>query len=153
MKHVLVPCLAALLLATAGCGGKKIVPVTGVVKLNGKPYKNAVVSFQPIGGSMSDPDVGRGSSAVTDANGHFSMIYDGEKPGALIGKHRVRIFTRLGAEPSTDDGVESPKGSVKPQRMSEPIPIEWHDKSTKEFEVPAGGTDAANFDIETKGKG
>ena len=40
--------------------------------------------------------------------------------------------------------------AVKPQAFVEPIPMEWHEKSEKEFDVPNRGTDAANFDIETK---
>jgi hypothetical protein len=33
--------------------------------------------------------------------------------------------------------------------MVDPIPIEWHDQSQVEFEVLSGGTDSANFDIDT----
>ena len=35
----------------AGCSGDspKLAPVSGVVKLDGKPYHRAVVSFQPTG--------------------------------------------------------------------------------------------------------
>ena len=53
MNRARVPVLAALgilLGAAAGCGDKsKYVPVSGVVKLNGKPYPNAAVFFQHEG--------------------------------------------------------------------------------------------------------
>ncbi len=144
MKRAFVT--AALVLTGAvGCGGSEIVPVSGVVKLNGKPYRNAVVSFQPVG-NRDSPNPGRGSAGVTDADGRYTLTYDGERPGALVGKHRVRIFTQQGG-----GGEEGGKGkAVRPQRFAEPIPIEWHEKSMKTFEVPTGGTDAANFDILTK---
>jgi hypothetical protein len=144
-RYVLLGC-AVLLITPAGCGNnQKIAKVSGVVTLNGKPYKGAVVSFQPIG-DKETPNPGRGSSAVTDENGRYSLIYDGDKntPGALIGKHRVRIFTQMGAEKGADDGVTPP---VNPKKMAEPIPAEWHEQSTKEFDVPPKGTDKADFAI------
>src|SRR5438128_1934897 len=143
MKRILAS--AVVLVAVIGCGQRKIVPVSGVVKLNGKAYKNAVVSFQPLG-TKESPEPGRGSAGVTDDDGRYTLTYDGERPGALVGKHRVRIFTKYGAEPPPDDSAESLPGSKAP-RFVEPIPIEWNEKSTKEFDVPRGGTDAADFDI------
>ena len=35
----------------------------------------------------------------------------------------------------------------------DPIPLDWHEKSEKVFDVPAEGTDQANFDIVTPKKG
>src|SRR5262249_24389919 len=148
MQRSFVVGLAVLLAGVTGCGGSPLAPVSGVVKLNGKPYKNAVVSFQPLG-SREAPNPGRGSSAVTDEKGRFELIHDGEKPGAVVGRHRIRIITRVGAEPGPDDGAEAPK-KVLTQRNAEPIPAEWHERSTKEFEVHAGGTTEANFDIVTR---
>jgi|SRR5262245_22028314 len=148
MKRIVVTGLAVLCLA--GCsGGKKIVPVSGTVRLNGEPYANAIVSFQPIGESKDD-DVGRGSSGKTGPDGRYTLIYDGEKPGAVVGKHRVRIFTDLGAGGQAKNDLSESDPNWKPTRLSEPIPVEWHDQSTKEFTVPSGGTDTADFNIETK---
>src|SRR5438067_1319638 len=80
-----------------GCGGSKMAPVSGVVTLNGKPYKDAIVSFQPI--STSDnPNPGRGSDGRTDGDGHYKLMCEGTD-GAVVGKHKVRIRTyRDGAE-------------------------------------------------------
>jgi hypothetical protein len=157
--------LALAALAAAGCGGgPKIAEVSGVVTLNGKPYPNAVVSFQPLG-SKDNPNPGRGSVAETDQNGRFTLVYDGSERGALVGKHRVRIFTKIGAElPDTegdpaaaDSAVKAAakagktgKGGRRVMGMStlEPIPAEWNENSTKEFEVPAQGTSEANFAIQ-----
>ena len=137
----------ALLMTVVGCSGGSYAPVSGVVKINGKPYDKAVVTFQPIG-TPSSPNPGRGSSAYTDANGRFELICDDRK-GAIIGKHLVRIMTRgnevVGASPEGGSSDETPTN-----RTVDPIPAEWNSMSKVEFEVPASGTDKANFDIETK---
>jgi hypothetical protein len=146
MKRVFVAGLALVVLAGCG-GGRKVVPVSGVVTLNGQPYKNAIVTFQPVG-NESDPNPGRGSAGITDENGRFTLTYDGEKPGALIGKHRIRIVTKhVANDEPVDDRSESRPG-VMPVRNFEPIPLEWNELSERTFEVPSGGTDQANFAIE-----
>ena|SRR6476659_431010 len=144
-----------LLTAVVGCsGGPKFAPVSGVVKLDGQPYGNAVISFQPIG-TDANPEPGRGSSAYTDANGRFELLTDDARKGAVVGKHRVRIMTRgndvYGQLPGGGGG--SPD-EAQASRTVDPIPPEWNALSNVEFDVPAGGTDQANFNIETrKGKG
>src|SRR5262245_30980421 len=102
-----------LALAVAGLGltaaagwdhGPKYVQVSGVVKLNGKPYPNAVVSFQPKA-TPGNPNPGQGSAAITDATGRFVLkTYDGHD-GAVAGKHQVRIQTNR----------QNPTGAFDPQ--------------------------------------
>lgn len=140
-----LPLLFAVLFL-AGCGGPKFVPVSGIVKLNGQPYGNAVVSFQPIG-SPENPEPGRGSTAETDRDGRFSLEC-ATIPGAVVGKHRVRIMSR-GNLPGQDPTQVAGDGAPA-VRVVDPIPPEWNANSEHEFEVPAGGTDQANFDIVTK---
>ena len=145
--------LLAGVAALAGCsGGAKFAPVSGVVSLDGQPYPTAVVSFQPQA-SDGNPNPGRGSSAYTDENGRFVLKgLDGEN-GAVVGKHRVRIMTRGGdVTGQLPEGQSSDDGATK-NRNLDPIPPEWNALSAKEFDVPAGGTKDANFDIATrKGK-
>jgi hypothetical protein len=141
--------LGLLLAAAAGCGGKSnYAKVSGVVKLNGKPYPNAIVLFQPVGGK-DNVNPGRGSSGVTDANGRYSLKCDDGQDGAVIGTHQVKIRTNaevVGYDPnvgSPDDAPGPEKGKV------DPIPSDWRTLSDKhKFEVPADGTDQANFDID-----
>ncbi len=83
------------LLALAGCGpaAPTLVPVTGRLMMGGKPLGNVQVDFHP------DPDAGiagPSSSAITDAEGKFTLICTtpDRKPGAVVGKHRV-ILTDL----------------------------------------------------------
>src|SRR5262245_60182812 len=138
-----------LLAALAGCSGNsKFAPVSGEVKLNGKPYGKAVVSFQPLG-TEDNPNPGRGSSAYTDENGRFVLKCDNSIDGAVIGKHRVPIITRgnevVGQSPDTGSPDETPL-----KREVDPIPPEWNALSKVEFDVPPGGTEQANFDITSK---
>src|SRR5205807_2574343 len=120
-------------------------PVSGVVKLYGKPYAKAVVSFQPIGTEVN-PSPGRGSSAYTDENGRFVLKCDNKINGAVVGKHLVRIMTR-----GNDVVGQSPEGGSPDEaslrREVDPIPPEWHALSNVHFDVPPGGTDQANFEI------
>jgi hypothetical protein len=134
------------LLVILGCSsGPAFAPVSGVVTLNGKPYPKGVITFQPISdGKNTNP--GKGSSAYTDENGRFVLIgTDGEK-GAIVGKHLVRIMTKgndVSGAPDTgsDDKVVTASKNE--------IPLEWNANSDKTFDVPARGTDQANFDIVT----
>jgi hypothetical protein len=138
------------LLALAGCGdsGPRLVPVSGVIKLDGKPYPNAVVTFQPLG-DKDNPNPGRTSSAYTDSEGRFVLLYDGMKSGAVPGKNLVRITTKgdfaMGGGEGTGSDDYTPPAGVK----VDPIPPEWNGLSTKTFDVPPGGTDQANFDIQS----
>ena len=132
--------------AFLGCSSSKYVPVSGVVKVDGKPYGKAAVSFQPKG-TQDNPNPGRGSSAYTDENGRFVLFSD-ENEGAVVGKHLVRITTRAN-ELKYEEGVGS-ADDARVIRPAEPIPPEWNAESQKEFEVPPGGTDQANFDIESR---
>jgi hypothetical protein len=131
-----------------GKGGPKYVRVSGVVKLNGSPYQGAVVNFQPIGATGS-PYPGRGSYGHTDKDGRFTLVVDDKIKGAVVGKHRVRIATLRGSTPAGAYPGGTPDGGERPRtkREVDPIPPEWNESSTKEFEVPPQGTDAANFDI------
>ena len=133
----------------SGCSdAPKFAPVSGVVTLDGKPYALGVVSFQPMG-TKENPNPGRGSSAFTDANGKFSLKCDGTMDGAIVGKHLVRIMSRSEGATSIKPGTSSPDGAPTSRKSADPIPPEWNGESKVEFEVPAGGSDKANFDIKT----
>lgn len=152
MIGLLAPALLAGLIAgVAGCGGPAIVPVSGKVTVDGKPHPGLVVSFQPIGGKGNE-NPGRGSSAVTNASGEFTLVYDGKANGAIPGKHLIRIFTQLGAEPPPDDTRESDPSKFDKSKAIETIPADWHENSRHEFTVPPGGTREANFAIDRSRK-
>lgn len=83
-------CLAVLLLAAAGCsgGGIKLVPVEGVLKVNGSPAANIAVQFMP---DVLNGGEGPTSSAVTDAQGRFQLRTLDGRPGAAVGAHLVSL--------------------------------------------------------------
>lgn len=145
---VMAAAFAAVLVCGCG-GGPKTASVSGVVTLDGQPYPNAVVSFQPQGGDTSD-GAGVGSTGLTDENGRYTLSTVDGKGGAVVGKHKVRIQTKretggvpidptVGSEDSTD-----PKKKV----AVDPIPADWY-ANGREFTVPAAGTDKADFAIES----
>ena len=130
--------MACLLLA--GCGGKSpFAPVAGVVRLNGKPLAGAAVSFEPV---ISDKATyGPGSFAITDGDGRFQLKVSAEKKsGALIGKHTVRISL-----------PDSPKGDPGGAHLTrELLPARYNSKSELAFNVPAEGTQTADFELKDK---
>jgi hypothetical protein len=150
MKKLLaVLALFASMLAHAGCGGgaPAYAPVSGTVTLDGKPYGEAVVVFLPKA-TKDNPNPGRSSAGETDPSGKFVLKTDELKNGAVPGTHVVKIQTRgqvVQADPATGSA-----DNFDPRAKRDPIPAEWNTMSTKEFEVPPGGTDKANFDIVTK---
>jgi len=111
----------ALAIGMAGCSRDvPLTPVSGTVKLSGKPINNVRVDFNP------DPDkgtTGRGSTGTTDDNGNFKLVYDDGREGAVIGHHRVVLtdlepygtkFVGRGdyrAEDKAGQKVEVPKAS------------------------------------------
>ena len=121
--------LAALLLSAAlstiGCGPSKqpLVPVSGVVTLNGKPIDGARVFFEPE--STGDVlNVGPSSYAVTDEQGRYSLeTMDGEE-GAVVAHHRVTISTFMG--PEEHEGEEPVREELIPDRYFDgSTPLSW----------------------------
>jgi hypothetical protein len=132
MRYTVI--LAAFSLASAGCA-QSIVPVSGVVTLDGKPLAGAIVNFQPA----PEPAVlepGVASAGTTDASGRFTLtqIYP-EATGARIGRHRVSVTTK--------------DAEGTPERV--PAPYNDDSKTTLFFVVPSGGTSEANIDLISSG--
>ena len=138
MRH---HCLfVGLLICALGCSSSKIVPVSGRVTLGDKPLSNATIIFQPL---TDDPNPGPGSQAKTDRDGRFTLqLLSGDKKGALTGKHRITIMAYEG---DTDEIPSS--GSDNKVFRKRIIPDEYNVNSKLTFDVPAGGTTEANFDL------
>jgi hypothetical protein len=132
---------AAIVCAAAGCSssGDKFAPVSGKVTLNGKPVRNATISFQPVApeGSMK---AGPGSSGKTNENGEYTLALSTGGTGAWVGKHRV-IITSLAEQ--TGSGDERPPRGGWP--LKDAIPEKYNAKTTLTFEVTAAGTGSADF--------
>lgn len=78
--------LAAMAVFGCGRGGPRVVNVRGTVTRDGKPVEKLFLNFVP--------DNGRPSWGVTDAEGHYTLHYDRERGGALVGAHRVWVQVR-----------------------------------------------------------
>ena len=102
MRVRLIPMvLLGVLLAAVGCdSGPKVVKVSGVATFKGQPVPSLRLTFQP--------DHGRPSWGDTDENGRFTLEYDADNKGALVGRHTVSAAY----QPRTPD--EEMSGKVPP---------------------------------------
>lgn len=128
--------LAALLVA--GCGeSAKYAPVSGTVTHRGKPVAGVLVSFQPV-----DLPVAAQSVARTDASGRYTLKrLASDSVGAMVGPHRVTM-TSMAPDPNANESTPLPREIVPPRLRDGSI----------RFQVPAVGTDAADFAFEKYGR-
>jgi hypothetical protein len=118
-------CLLALVGLVAGCSrGPKTIPVTGTVKLDGKPVTGATVRF-------SDPSVKQTPVGTTDAQGKFTLAYM-NKPGAPAGNYKVSI-----SKPA--EGAEGGATEIFPAR--------YNAKTKLTAVVETGGQNDFPFDL------
>ena len=133
--------IGLLALVFGGCSGsERIVPVSGVVTLDGEPLADAVVGFEPIA-TEGEIEAGMGSYARTDAKGRFSLRSLTKEEGALVGMHRVSVSTVV--------CKEGPNGEMQ-GLTKERVPARYNNDTRLTFEVPAGGTDQADLDLKSK---
>jgi hypothetical protein len=132
--------VATVICVVAGCQpAAKTASVSGSVTFDGQPLAGVHVSFEPIA-PEGKLDAGGGSYAITDADGKYMLLLvDGERPGAVVGKHRVEITARS----EVPDDIDLPVRPV-PKVI---IPDRYSRNSELTFEVPPGGTAAANFNL------
>jgi hypothetical protein len=127
-----------------GCGGsERGGPVTGKVTVDGAPLIGARVSLVPQS-SGADAGEAKGSFiATTDDAGVYELesAFD-HSVEVPMGPSKLYISTAF-SETVTPEG--STQGVTIPkERVTAPYP------QGVDFEVPAGGTDAANFDLKSK---
>lgn len=122
-----------LLLGISGCGGESLPlqSVTGEVRLDDQPLAGALVEFSPLEGA---PSYGE-----TDDAGRYRLRFSRDRPGALIGEHRVRIQT--GRTVSDDQGQET----VLPERL----PARYH-RETELTATVNRDTKSIDFDLKSK---
>jgi hypothetical protein len=81
------------LLAVTGCGGPKLLPVSGTAKLDGKPLAGFVVNFNPDT-SKAPPSGRMDFAARVGDDGQYSLRMDDglkQQQGAPPGKYKVTI--------------------------------------------------------------
>lgn len=126
MRVRLVPAaVAAVLLAAVGCdSGPKVVKISGVATHKGEPVPSLLITFMP--------DNGRPSWGITDKDGRYSLEYDEQQKGAVVGMHTVSAKFR----PNTP---EEELGMVKPHPATKAVGAKYGDevKSPMKIDVTA----------------
>jgi len=93
---LLIVCILLYWLAASVMGTKRQLPplaaVHGTVTLNRQPLDGAVVTFHPVDAKPGSKLAS--STALTDEDGHYTLYYLSDVPGAVIGKHRVAVDKR-----------------------------------------------------------
>ena len=85
--------MCSLSMLMVGCGGggpplPKLAEATGTVLMKGAPLEGARVQFIPTTGASS---VG-----MTDAQGKFTLMYNGKTPGVVPGNNIIKISKMTG---------------------------------------------------------
>jgi hypothetical protein len=147
--------LAALLVAAlAGCGGKGITPVRGVVTLEGQPVAGATVLFMP-----EDENEGHPATGFTSSDGTFQLMTYKANDGALPGTYHVLIRKTEAAQDqyaAERTAKERAKGKFedkvahKNQKAELPEAYARFDKTPLRCTVPATG--AVTFDLHKDGR-
>jgi hypothetical protein len=132
-----------VVLLALGCGGKKFAPVSGVVKLNGKPLVGATVSFTPFKGE-EEIEAPTSSVGKTNENGEYTLEATTGQHGALVGKHKVAISKV--SQQVGDRDTRPPRGGWK---HADEIPARYSEKTELTCDVPSEGKTDANFDLKS----
>lgn len=148
--------LVILLLAACGCG-KRMMPLAGVVRVDGKPIKKGTTVMFAGGDGV------RPATGVTDEDGKFQLSTNQTGDGIMYGEYKVIVLSadnylevpRNGA-PTERGGTafDAYKKSVdemrnRPQKKGM-LPLEYANPQTTplKWRVPEDGTEAV-FDIKT----
>lgn len=139
-----IPLASIVLLSTFGCGSGEfdLAPVSGVVTLDGQPVPNARVIFSPQRTGQDALAAGPASDGATDETGRYTLSssVDGTR-GAVVGAHTVTISTYLAESDRSKD-------TYKVLRQEE-IPPKYSEPGALTFDVPSGGTEDGNFDLQS----
>lgn len=94
--------LAGMALLLAGCGPREepLIPVSGIVRVNGELAPHANLSFRPDEDTRSV-----GGAAITGLEGRYEVLGPNGKKGLVAGAYRV-VITR----PLRKDGTPPPPG-------------------------------------------
>jgi hypothetical protein len=132
--------LIVVALCTSGCGNSgPLVPVEGVVKINGQPAGNLQVIFtqaQALPGKQR-----KAGSAISDAGGKFVLKPNDGSPGLPPGKYKVAVLDNNLAVDEEPDPNKPPIPNRIPRMyadvLSTPLDVEVVEgKSDYEINVP-----------------
>jgi len=141
---------SALLVAmVAGCGeGPRLVPVSGIATLDGKPIEGATLSFMPTSGNVTSTP----GTDVTGPDGNFSMTYSG-RAGLAPGKYKVLISKSEEVAPKGKEISDVfAKASFEKKLMGLTKEVIPPQKIEREVEVPEGGARDFALDFKSESK-
>jgi hypothetical protein len=132
-----------ILVALFGCSGKPydVAQVSGKVMLDGKPLDKASITFAPMA-TKENIAPGPTATGITDAEGRYQMIFDKRTPGAVVGMCRVYITSLV-----SDDTADDRDGGPPVKRVKDRVPAKYNLNTKLTYDVPAGGSDQADFDL------
>lgn len=143
--------LAVCILACAGCQEDRntplpepvLHPVMGKVTVQGKPLKEAVITF------LQADEAGTTAVAETDEKGEYTLTHMA-RPGTAAGKYKV-VISYLQGKDGTVYGLGPRSGLAKPYGMlsaKERIAAEWSDfgRGSHYVTVNRGGA-TLDFDL------
>ncbi|APZ92702.1 hypothetical protein Fuma_02314 [Fuerstiella marisgermanici] len=152
-------CVASVLvfstLVAQGCGGgpsdaPTLAAVSGTVMVDGKPQEGLTVEFHPDSAAGT---TGPMSTALTRADGGFTLATSTGRAGAVVGKHKIAVKCpwslegRRNSKDVTADGFgSSPTGEAPPAPAAGSgsdctIALKFEDPATSTLsaEVPEDG--------------
>ena len=82
-------CLITFLIVLAGCSADNpsLVPVNGIVTMDGQPVAEIIVTFTPTGETL-----GNGAIGGTDTTGRFTLSDVRGDQGAHVGEYKVSLY-------------------------------------------------------------
>lgn len=139
--------------ALVGCSKKgapkfDLVPVSGVVKVDGQPVAEATVAYYFAG---TPPTGYFGSAGITDSHGHYELR-SGTTPGALAGSYKVTVSRLLGKDGKP---VVLPEGQDLEQLRRqgaavESLPPRFSDQAQTELKMTVEKGKAEGYDLDVK---
>lgn len=128
------------LAAFTGCAGETgpaLVPVSGTLLVDGRAVPGVSVMFVPDNAKGTS---GPASVGVTATDGSFTLTAPGNRPGAIVGHHRVTAACPF--DPAGGSSASGVAADASAARCS--IPTSYGDPSRTPLEVEVVADRAAN---------
>lgn len=140
------------LVLSCGCGEKPVggpeglIPVSGVVTLDGNPVADATITFTP-------KREGGTSTGYTDENGKYELYFGPSAAGAVEGEHVVSIEVGEGAEPQIPSDVdtsgmsEAEVSALMDKYIAKPLPEKYTSGQVELTASVMEGAGPINFEL------
>jgi hypothetical protein len=111
--------LPLLALAIPACAGShpETAEVQGTLLWHKKPLANVEIQFVP---DSLQGTSGPRSTAVTDEQGRYFLLFDDDQPGAVVGKHRVLLIENDPVERGGKGRERVPSASTRKNAANHP---------------------------------